>query len=334
VVAVKLEQWQLVRRYESLRVRNKGTLAELVASILRHGQQTPVVTVAASEPERYVLIDGYRRVDALRELARDEVSALVLEMGEADALIVGHRVERSRPRSALEDGWLLRELVERHGLTQEVLAVRLGRSPSWVSRRLSLVTVLPEAVQMAVRLGRVPAHAAEKSLVPLARANQGDCEKLVLGLGSAPVTVRELARLYLGYKRATKEQRARLIDQPRLYLLAQAASEGGEQPDPGAEGTARLRADLESIAALCLRARRRLLDGALAGDRRVSRSLRRARESFALLCEELNEEVRADAGSRHTNGHSGAGEEGLRDPQDRAGAEDRPQVGSQRAGQR
>ena len=62
--------------------------------------------------------------------------------------------------SALEQGWLLAELHSSFGLGHDVLAQRFGRSPSWVSRRLALVSELPQAVQDEVRRGRIGAHAA------------------------------------------------------------------------------------------------------------------------------------------------------------------------------
>ena len=44
--------------------------------------------------------------------------------------------------SAIEQGWLLRELMQRFGLGLDELARRFDRSTSWVSRRLGLVTDL------------------------------------------------------------------------------------------------------------------------------------------------------------------------------------------------
>src|ERR1019366_7779888 len=45
--------------------------------------------------------------------------------------------------SAIEQGWLLREMGARFGLGREELARRFDRTPSWVSRRLALVGELP-----------------------------------------------------------------------------------------------------------------------------------------------------------------------------------------------
>ncbi len=131
-----MEIAELELRYEALRIAEPGHLAKLTASLASHEQQAPVTVVAAERGcSGFVLIDGYARVWALQRLGRDVVEAVAVALSESEALIRSHRLEGQRVRSALEDGWLLAELVERHGLGLEELSRRLGRSRSWVSRR-------------------------------------------------------------------------------------------------------------------------------------------------------------------------------------------------------
>ena len=71
---MKLEFHQLDRRYEHLRVRNPERQRRLLASLAASGQQTPIVVVAESDkPDRYQVIDGYKRIAALEQLGRDTV---------------------------------------------------------------------------------------------------------------------------------------------------------------------------------------------------------------------------------------------------------------------
>src|SRR5918994_7438674 len=65
-----LEFHQLELRYEGLRVRRPAAERRLLSSLAERGQQVPIVVVAASEPGRFVVIDGYKRVRALRLLRR------------------------------------------------------------------------------------------------------------------------------------------------------------------------------------------------------------------------------------------------------------------------
>ena len=86
---MKLEFHQLDRRYEHLRVRNPERQRRLLASLAASGQQTPIVVVAVSDkPDRYQVIDGYKRIAALERLGRDTVEAVVWDMNEADALVL------------------------------------------------------------------------------------------------------------------------------------------------------------------------------------------------------------------------------------------------------
>lgn len=253
---MQVEIHQIELRYTALRLTAPKRLARLTASIAREGQRSPVLVV--SEGDRYILIDGYKRVAAVQSLSRDVVEATVLQVSTSEALIWTWKMEASRRRTALEEGWLVQELVEGHQLSQAALAVHLGRSRSWVSRRLSLVEVLPESVQDAVRTGVVPAQGAMKFLVPLSRDNTEHCKRLVRNLGSEAVTVRQVERLYLAWRRGDKEQRERLIANPLLFLKAEEAI---TPSDVEADEFQQLVSELESISSLCRRIRRRLREG-------------------------------------------------------------------------
>jgi ParB family chromosome partitioning protein len=253
---MELEFHQLEQTYAGLRIADAARTARLVASLCEHGQQQPVLVVRG-EDERYVLIDGYARVAALGELKRDTVEATVLELSEAHALLLAFRLERNRARSVIEEAWLLRELVHTHAIAPRALGAMLGRSASWVSRRLALVDVLPAAVEQAVRRGAVAAQAAMKYLVPLARANAGQCERLVAHLGTRRLAVRQMARLYAGWRAGTAEQREGIVDRPLLYLDLE--ERAPERPlDPGTEREQRLVRDLGMLAGICRRAREAL----------------------------------------------------------------------------
>lgn len=298
---MQLEIRQLQLRHVALRVHEPRQQEKLLASLAAHGQQMPVTVIAAPEPgDEYVLIDGYARVAAMSELARDVVEAVVLELSEAEALIRSHRLDGQRARSALEDGWLLEELTQHHGLGLEALAQRLGRSRSWVSRRLALVLVLPSSVQDRVREGQLSAQVATKYLVPLARANATQCEQLVAHLEGYRPSVREMKRLYLAWRRGDAEQRQRIVERPRLFL--EASREDDEEDDP----VRLLVSDLRGLGALSQRSARRIDEGvwkqAPAGQqRRLSRAWMSARRSFTSLQESAEPWETADARARSTS---------------------------------
>lgn len=230
---MQLELSRLLRKYADLRI--KGSVDSLVASMAAIGQQTPVLVVGgAADGAAPILIDGYRRVRALGRLKCDTVRALQLDMAEAEALVLRHQQAVSARPTALEDGWLLVELLEQHGCNQRELAQRLQRSPAWVSGRLGLVRELPDPLQIRVRSGKVPAHAAARHLLAFARANRKACEELTSNLGERAWTTREIAALWQQWQRSTHDQRRELLAQPELFVKAQQAMTAAVPADPAA----------------------------------------------------------------------------------------------------
>jgi ParB-like chromosome segregation protein Spo0J len=121
---MQLEFHQLERRWEHLRVHHPGRQRRLLASLAEGGQQTPIVVVAAEgQADRYVVIDGYKRIAALEQLGRDTVEATVWPMSEAAAVVLDRSLRLSEHETALELGWLLQELEQRFGYSLEELGV-------------------------------------------------------------------------------------------------------------------------------------------------------------------------------------------------------------------
>lgn len=260
---IEIEFHQLDQKYAGLSILDPKEQARLMAALADQGQQSPVLVISAGQ-DRYVLIDGYRRAAALYRLGRDTVKALVVPMSELEALLMKHRMESQRKRSALEEAWLLRELNETHGMSQEELAVKLNRSRSWVCRRLALVGVLSEKVQESIRKGKISPQAAMKYLVPLSRGNPEECEQMVNNIGGQRLSVRQVGKLYLGWRTGDLQQKTRIIENPLLYLRVNDELSRSEPPLKTDETEAQsLFRDIEIIGSVCWRARGRIRHGCL-----------------------------------------------------------------------
>ena len=293
---VNVELHQLDLRYARLRTHKPAAERKLVGSLAEIGQQVPVVVVRGEGPDRFVLVDGYKRVRALRRLGQDLVSATCWDLSEAEALVLDRLMRTGEGATALEQGWLLHELAARFALSLEDLGRRFARSASWVSRRLALVEELPEAIQEHVRRGELPAHAAMKYLVPLARANPDACARLVTAIAGQGLTNRQVGQLYAAWREGLPAIRERVLTAPLLLLKARQAV--GVRPDD--EGRA-LMDDLDLLAAVARRARRRLRHGVfrrlLPPERQeVSRLGAAVHAEMAQLAERLREEEEAYAG--------------------------------------
>lgn len=251
---MELELHQLELRYEGLRRRDGRRERTLLASMSAIGQQTPVVVVVVGGG-KYVLVDGYKRVRALEKLKRDTVRALEWGLAEPEALMLARLMRASESDSALEQGWLLKELHERFELTAGELARRFDKTTSWVSRRLALVRELPEAVQELVRAGELSAHAAMKHLVPLARANESGCLELAKAVAAQGLSSRQVGTLCAAWAAGTPESRRLIISDPLLVLRAEEEARRPKEKLP----CERLKGDVAAIAGIARRARHYVL---------------------------------------------------------------------------
>ncbi len=325
---MQLEFHQLDRRWEHLRVRHPAQQRRLLASLAEAGQQTPIVVVAAEgQVDRYLVIDGYKRIAALEQLGRDTVAAVVWPMGEAEALLLDRSLRFSAHETALEQGWLLAELEQRFGYGLDELARRFDRSVSWVSRRLALVELLPEAIQQQVREGKISAHIAMKFLVPVARISLKDCQRMAAWLAQHPCDTRQAGQLYTAWRDGSAVMRQRVLDQPELFFKAQ------RQVEPTAAPAAALLRDLEMAAAIVNRATRRL--GAtcaeMQGQQREAarRQIERLQSQLHRLAGRIPQEQEPHVEPSATHHDSGTAHPGSEPPRDCTGAENLPPDGAQ-----
>ena len=221
----EVELHHLELRFAATRVDDERAVQRLVQSIDACGQL--IACIAVGEPERtdvaapLVLIDGYRRVAALRKLARDTVRVECLNCTVAEALAQVLARSCSRAFTAIEEALLLRELMDSQGgRSQREVARQCGRDVSWVQRRLQLLGEVPEAVLEAVRRAQLSTWAAVRVFVPLARANTEHAQRLLASLGCAQqgLSTRELMTWFARYGCAQSGQRERMVEHPRLFI--------------------------------------------------------------------------------------------------------------------
>ena len=313
---MQLEFHQLDRPWEHLRVRHPQRQRRLLASLAESGQQTPIVVVAAGQPDRYLVIDGYKRIAALQQLGRDTVEATVWAMSAAEALLLDRSLRFSPQESALEQGWLLSEMEQRLGYSPEELARRFDRSVSWVSRRLALVELLPEAIQQQVREGKIATQLAMKYLVPVARVSLEQCAQMAAAFVQHHCDTRQAGQLYAAWRDGSRVVRERILAEPELFLKTQ------RQPPSAKPAATALDRELEMALAILHRASRRLaaalpeMDGRQQeqAQRRIE-SARRELERMAARIGKEQETQHAESGT--TNRDSGTECEGRDQARDR-----------------
>lgn len=326
-------------RYSRLRVRERRRETQLMASLEEHGQQDAICVVAEGDG-RWVVMDGYKRVRALKRLRRDVVKAVVWEMQPTEALAAAYRAGSGPSYNALEEGWLIYELHRVGKWDLGKVAGAMRRSKSWASRRLGLVEDLPDGVLEGVRRGELGAWSAMKHLLPLARANAAACERLGIKIVEARLSSRQVAVVCEHFARRGVDVRERILEDPARFLKALEASVRGSQDPALSEAENRANKQLELLGNVALGLTRGLPQvlGYDAGEvvrAKLWSAWERSRKRWALLEETVaalkaareknREEGHAQPGS--TDGGLDAAQAGSRQPQDREGLEGGPQRG-------
>lgn len=335
---MRLEFHQLDRRWEHLRVREPQRQRRLLASLADSGQQTPIVVVAAATPNRYLVIDGYKRVAALEQLGRDTVEATVWAMSEAEAVLLSSSLRLGPQESALEQGWLLAEMEHRFGYSLDELARRFDRSVSWVSRRLALVELLPEAIQQQVREGKLTAQVAMKYLAPVARVNAEDCTRMAAAFVAHRCDTRQAGQLYTAWRQGTRAVRERILAEPELFLKTQR-----QAPAAKPAAVEQVERDLDMAIAILRRAGRGLAEALPemtgAQQKQAQGQLENARRELNRMAERIGKEQEpkhAEPGTTHRD--PGTEREGSEQARDRTGdavvAADRTQSAARELQQR
>lgn len=313
---MQLEFHQLDLRWEHLRVRDPHRQRRLLVSLTENGQQTPIVVVVSKDnSQRYLVIDGYKRIAALQQLGRDTAEATVWTMTEAEALVLSRSLRFSPQESALEQGWLLVEMEQRFSCSLDELARRFDRSVSWVSRRLALVELLPEKIQQQVREGALGAQLAMKYLVPMARVNVEDCGQMADAFIQHRCDARQAGQLYAAWRDGARTVRERILAEPELFLKTQ------RQAPVAKPAAVALNRELEMAVALLHRAGKRLVEALPDMDRQQQEQTQARIASARRELDRMTERIGKEQENQHaepgtTNRDSGTEREGSEQTRD------------------
>ena len=132
---------------------DEAELEELAASIREHGVLQPVLVTGTIDG--YQLIAGERRVRAARLAGLDRIPAVVRQLADRDQLEVAlvENVQRA-DLDPIDEALAYRQLIDEFGLTQELVADRVGKARATVANTLRLLDLHPD-VQSAIADGRL-----------------------------------------------------------------------------------------------------------------------------------------------------------------------------------
>jgi len=156
-------KWEEIgEHYGRYRLHVPGAERAMARSLERYGQLSPVVV--CRRQDRYELIDGFKRLGAVRGLVQiPRLSARLMEADERTAKAAIYGLNRAGGRTReLEEAWIIQALVREDGMSQVEVAELLGRHKSWVCRRLALIERLGPKAKDELRVGLLTPTAARQ----------------------------------------------------------------------------------------------------------------------------------------------------------------------------
>jgi ParB-like chromosome segregation protein Spo0J len=178
---------------------------------------TPIV--GRTGEGKLLLLYGQCELTALRELGAKTMDAIVLDAGSSageQAKLSLRLISLQDKPGALCEGLLLKEAVS-GGVSRSEIQSMLGKSASWVSNRLSLVTRLDENVYELVKNGLLEARSAEE-ISRLPPAVQFTFAQSALREGLAKSAIELLAAGYRD-ESCPESVKAQILADPRAALL-------------------------------------------------------------------------------------------------------------------
>jgi ParB/RepB/Spo0J family partition protein len=215
-------------QYAHLRFHKASARDRLANSIEQNGQLMPVIVVPDSQ-QKWIIIDGYLRVQALKRLGKDTIVAEVWQCDAAEALLMVLKSHSGRTLEIFEEALLLKELHTQHGLSQMDLSRRVGRGQSWVSHRLSLIEFLPDNVLQAISNSKISIWIASRVIAPIARAIPEHAQKLLNYLLKNAQRTRDMDTFYKHYQCSNIKERTNMINNPELFFKAKKITDADKQ---------------------------------------------------------------------------------------------------------
>jgi len=145
--------------YQPRKKFDNSSLDELCQSIQQYGVIQPI-NVRKVNNTHYELVAGERRLRAAAMAGFKEVPAIIVDVGEDDSAIMALIENLQREDLGyLEEAEGYRNLIKEHGLTQEELAQKIGKSQSTIANKIRILRLSPMVKKILTDNGLTERHA-------------------------------------------------------------------------------------------------------------------------------------------------------------------------------
>ena len=144
--------------YQPRKIFNEEALNELAASIKEHGVFQPIIVKRSIKG--YEIIAGERRYRASILAGKETIPAIVREFSDEQMMEIALLENLQREDlTAIEEAYAYKSMLEKLQLTQEELAIKVGKSRSHITNILGLLRLPKEIQNMIARQVITMGHA-------------------------------------------------------------------------------------------------------------------------------------------------------------------------------
>lgn len=187
---------------------DEDALDELAQSVAQHGILQPLL-VTKGVADRYTIVAGERRWRAARKAGLRTVPAIVKESYDDRDLMEAALIENLQRTdlNPVEEAEAVCVLMERYGLTQEMVSSRIGKSRSAVANALRILS-LPSSILQYVRDGQLSSGHARAVLMAPSDRQQALADRIL----AQGLSVRQAEKLAQSWKKPAKPREEKPVD--------------------------------------------------------------------------------------------------------------------------
>ncbi len=205
-------------RYQPRQEFDESALDELKESIVQHGVLQPILVRQLPAEKGYELVAGERRFRAARLAGLTTVPALVRPLSDAASTEIALIENLQREDlNAIEEASAYQNLLQNFGLTQELLAERVGRSRSHIANMMRLLK-LDARVQEYLANGSLSMGQARPLVVLTDAALQREAADIIMARECSARQAEELVKRLQKSAEAEDEEREPPKERQDLFL--------------------------------------------------------------------------------------------------------------------
>lgn len=207
---------------------DEQSLSELINSIETHGLIQPIIVRPKDNDDNYEIIAGERRWEACKKLNFQQIPAIIKNYNdmESSAAALIENVQRE-DLNAVDEAIAYKKLMQKYGLTQDELSLRVGKSRSFIANMVRILGLPIELIEMLRKEVITVGHA--RALLSLPDA--GTQIKFAIKITRKKLSVRKTEELVKKYledyikQNNSKEKRPEKIFEWENWLTGTLGSE-------------------------------------------------------------------------------------------------------------